>query len=196
MPIRPRRSASHDSWTRASSGSKPSIVSVQSGSASTSGTSPRRRRSSWSSSSATNVSGPPPRPMTPAGRPRRLRADRDGRGPSGFRDEQEGIAAGKPAEWAELVAGDEHRARSDAAAPKVVEHPARRVGLVRQADLDVLRIARHPCVGQPGLPRSLLARARPPPEGRSGPLRGDGSGPRQGARRSSPSADRPTPAPG
>src|ERR1022692_4933417 len=48
------------------------------------------------------------------------------------------IAAVKGANRSELAARNEHLARSDAAKPKLAHDPAKRVGLVGEADFDVL----------------------------------------------------------
>ena len=86
----------------------------------------------------------------------RLGTDRNGGRSFRLGDEQQRITTRQPAERAELVTGDEHEPGADAASQEVVEYPARRVGLVRQADLDVLRVARHPCIGKAGVACGLL----------------------------------------
>ena len=69
VPSSPSDSVNSDSWKRSSSGSTPSITSVQAGSGSTIGSSPCRRRAIWSATTAANISGPAPSLTTPAGRP-------------------------------------------------------------------------------------------------------------------------------
>ena len=78
-----------------------------------------------------------------------LGADRDDGRARSLGDEQERVAARQPAERPELVAGDEDGAGRDPAPCQLVEQPVRGVGLVRQADLDVLGVARDPRIGQP-----------------------------------------------
>ncbi len=81
-------------------------------------------------------------------------------------------------------------------APQMREAPAGGVGLVGEADLDVLGVARHTCVGQPGLGRG----ASPELDRRAQPVEPVLAQPRlrrpRAARRCAPSADPPTRASG
>ena len=88
----------------------------------------------------------------------RLCADRDDRSAFCFGHEQERVTARQAAEGPELVAGDEDDTGTDPAAAELVEEPARGVGLVGQADLDVLGVARDSRVEQTRFTR------RPPRE--------------------------------
>ena len=90
-------------------------------------------------------------------RPCRLGTDRDRGSARGFGHKQERITSRQPAERAKLVAGDEDQPSRDSAAAKIFEHPVRRVCLVRESDLDVLRVTRHLRVGQACGPRRDLA---------------------------------------
>jgi hypothetical protein len=85
-----------------------------------------------------------------------LDSHRDGRRIGGFRDEQQRVTAGLTADGTELVAGDQNLMCRDAVASQPLEDPARRVGLVGEADLDVLRLARHPRVGEARVARRRL----------------------------------------
>ena len=69
-----------------------------------------------------------------------------------FSHQHERIAARQAAEHAELVAADQHELRSDPVGPQLLEHRARGVGLVGEADLHVLRVTGDPRVGEPGVP--------------------------------------------
>lgn len=73
---------------------------------------------------------------------RRFHADRHGRRPRELGHEHERVAAPHAAERAELVPGDEHEAGRDTRAPQLLVDPPRGVGLVGDADLDVLHVAR------------------------------------------------------
>jgi hypothetical protein len=92
----------------------------------------------------------------PGGHPGGLDADGHDRGTVPARGDQQRVAAREPAEVPELVAADQHQARPDAQAGKVAVGPGRRLRLVRQADLDVLRVARHAGVSDTGGTRLAL----------------------------------------
>ena len=108
----------------------------------------------------------------------RLCADRDDRSAFCFGHEQERVTARQAAERPELVAGDEDDTGTDPAAAELVEQPARRVGLVGQADLDVLGVARDSRVEQTRV--TPAARARPPRRSRGGRQPRHGPAPRRG----------------
>ncbi len=95
------------------------------------------------------------RPADEAGHARwhalRLDADGERRGARRLRDEQQRVAPGHPAERSELVADEQHQARSDPVAPEVGHRPARRVGLVGEPDLQVLGVARDARAGEAGI---------------------------------------------
>ena len=95
--------------------------------------------------------GPPPSAMTPAGTPAGSTPTDATRRAGGCVDQEPGVAAGKAAERPELVADDQDLLGRDAAPPQMREVPAGGVGLVGQADLDVLGVARHTRVREPGL---------------------------------------------
>jgi hypothetical protein len=61
-----------------------------------------------------------------------------------------GVAARQASEWAELVARDQHLAGSNAAVPELVHGPAGGVGLVGEADLQVLGVACDARIGEAG----------------------------------------------
>ena len=80
-----------------------------------------------------------------------LDPDRCHGGSSGGVDQQLGVAAGQTAERSELIAHDQDLLGGHAALPQMLEVPAGGVGLVGEADLDVLGVARHTRVREPGL---------------------------------------------
>ncbi len=89
-------------------------------------------------------------PVRDAGR---LGADGDRRRTRRLGHEHERVAAGQPAEGAELIPDDKHEAGTDPLPPEERRDPAAGVGLVGQPDLDVLRVARHPSLREPDLDR-------------------------------------------
>ena len=193
VPSRPSASVSSDSCTRSSSGSTPSIASVHAGSL----------------DDDRQLAAPAARDLVlehgrerirAAAEPRHARghaagldADRDRRralrSPTSSCESLPGQAAERP----ELVAGDQHLARARSPRRHSSAHdPPGRVGLVGEADLDVLGVAGHAWIGETGLRRRRRARSRPPPAARRSRPRRAGPPRRRAARRSAPSAGRPT----
>ena len=151
MPSRPSDRVSSVSPTRRVVGPSTGRRRVQAGSSSTCGTRPARWRRHCAASSRLKARGPPPRPSTALRHPARLGTHRDRGGPARLGHEQHRVTAGDVAERPELVPGDEHEAGRDPPALQVLQHPAHRVGLVGQPDLDVLGVAGDPGVRQPGV---------------------------------------------
>ena len=128
-------------------------------------------RSSWSPSSCGEE--PPGRrrgAITSCGDAGRLCADRDDRRARSF-GRRAGTSHCPPARRAARTRRRRRgRRRADPAAAELVEEPVRGVGLVRQADLDVLGVARDPRVEQPRFarrgPRELDRLAEPAEAGR------------------------------
>ncbi len=148
VPRRPSASVRSDSWTRSSRGSNPSTASVHCGSPSSSRDVAAAPALELVREDLQEATRPAAELQHLRRRPGRLDADREGRRPRRLRHEQERVAARQAAERPELVAGDQHEARPDPASRKLREHPARGVRLVREADLDVLGVARHPRIRQ------------------------------------------------
>ncbi len=101
---------------------------------------PRRRLSSWSSSTSRIRSGPPGSSITPRGVPKGSAPTVTATQPSRLRHEDQRVAAGDASQRAELVAGNENVSRGDAVRPQVRERPARGIGLVGKSNLNVLRV--------------------------------------------------------
>ena len=155
--MRPSAIDRSDSWTRSSCGSNPSAVSVQLGISVQLGHIPADPALELIFEQSHEARRPAAEGEDRLWRPCRLGTDRDRGRARGFGHEQERITSRQPAERAKLVAGDEDQPSRDAAAAKIFEHPVRRVCLVREADLDVLRVTRHLRVGQACGPRRDLA---------------------------------------
>jgi hypothetical protein len=85
----------------------------------------------------------------PARRSGRLGSDRDRCRARRLRYTQQRVAAGKAAERPELVSCHENERRADPTPPQVGENPTGGIGLVGEADLHVLCVARHARVGKP-----------------------------------------------
>ena len=73
-----------------------------------------------------------------------------------FGHQHQRVATRDAAQHSELIAGDEYLPRGDSVRPQVSECPSGGVGLVGEANLDVLGIAGDPCVHQPRLIRCGL----------------------------------------
>ena len=128
----------HVPCTRSSSGRnrRPHSSLVDAGSSRTSRPPPRELILQH----ATKTRGPPPSPSTPPGpRPARHRPRRRSPAPR-LRPHQKRVAPRQTTERSELVSTDQHLPRPVRRPPELLD-PARRVGLVRQPDLDVLRVA-------------------------------------------------------
>ena len=90
----------------------------------------------------------------------RLRSNGHERRARRLRNDHERVAALEVAERPKLVTDHEHEARADPALRQLLERPPRRIGLVRQSDLDVLRVRRDLRVREPGIPCSFQGDCR------------------------------------
>src|SRR6266508_6689512 len=74
----------------------------------------------------------------------RFKPDRHHPSPPQLRDQHQGVAPGDATERTELVAANEHETTGDASLSQPRRRPPSRVGLVGEADLDMLDVTGDP----------------------------------------------------
>ena len=195
VPITPSAIVSSASFARPASGSKPSTTSDHPSSTTTRGSlraAPQlvvqQRRGTGRARRRGDDAGRAPRPARP--RPRHAVA-----GTASATSMSESLP-GTPPSGPNSSPATSTSSGAMPSAPELGEHRTRRVGLVGQADLDVLGVARHPRIGETGFARDVCRERGDLGEVVDARVARAASRPRRGAGRSAPSADRPTPAAG